>query len=284
MKIQTVRVTHLDTSIWGYLAEREKTLPLVTPLDIYNQYKETRGSWFWDSGSAIVEIIADDGVAGTGWCEDGCQAIKPIIDHHLSRLLIGENPFEVEGLWDRLFRASIPYGRKGAALEAISAIDIALWDLMGHAVGKPVYELLGGPLRMTLPVYASALHPVEPDKVCREAADYVEQGYTAMKTRFPCGPGDGSRGMAENEAHIARIRETIGDDIDLMADVYMGWDFHYALRMCQRLEKYRLAWLEEPFLPDDLISYARLRKETPIPLSGGEHEFTRYGFQQIIDM
>ncbi|MEX1232702.1 MAG: enolase C-terminal domain-like protein [Planctomycetaceae bacterium] len=283
MKIQHVRVTHLDTSIWGFLAEREKTLPLVTPLDIYKQYRETRGSWFWDSGCAVVEIVADDGTAGTGWCEDGCQAIKPIIDNHLSRLLLGENPSEVEGIWDRLFRASIPYGRKGAALEAISAIDIALWDLMGHAAGKPVYELLGGSIRKTLPVYASALHPVEPLNVCREAEDYVEQGYTAMKTRFPCGPGDGSRGMAENEAHIARIRETIGDDVDLMADAYMGWDFYYAVRMCQRLEKYRLAWLEEPFLPDDLISYAKLRKETPIPLSGGEHEFTRYGFQQIID-
>lgn len=283
MKITKVQVHHIPQSLWGYLDVREKTLPLVTPLDVYADFKTARESWFWNSGMAVVRIETDEGPLGSGWCEDGCRTIGAIIDSHLSRLLIGQNPLETEGLWDRMFRASIPYGRKGMALEAISAIDIALWDLKGRALGKPVFELLGGPVRKTIPVYASALHPVGAERVRAEAQSYVAAGYTTLKARFPFGPGDGSSGMAANAEHIRVIRETIGDEVDLAADAYMGWDLKYAVRMCQRLEPYGLAWIEEPFIPDDLRSYARLRRETPIAISGGEHEFSRFGFQQIID-
>lgn len=138
--IKNVTIKHANRSIWGHLAEREKSLPLVTPLDIYPQFQETRGSWFWDSGMAVVEIETEEGVTGSGWCEDGCDAIKNFIGLHLKNLLIGQESSEIEGLWDRLFRASFPYGRKGAALHAISAIDIALWDIAGKVAGKPVYE------------------------------------------------------------------------------------------------------------------------------------------------
>ncbi len=283
MKITRVQVSHAARSIWGHLAEREKTLPLVTPLDVYTQFKATRGSWFWDSGMAVVRVETDAGVIGTGWCEDGCETTGRIVERHLSRLLVGQNPFEVEGLWDRMFRATLPYGRKGIALQAISAIDIALWDLMGRALEKPVYELLGGPVCESIPVYASALHPVGHDKVHEEARAYVAEGYTAMKMRFPCGPGDGAAGMKRNEEHVANVREAVGPDVEIMADAYMGWEFTYAKKMCRRLEPYRLAWVEEPFMPDDLNSYAKLRQETSIPVSGGEHEYTKFGFEQIIE-
>jgi L-rhamnonate dehydratase len=282
-KIKSVTVRHANRSIWGHLAEREKTLPLVTPLDIYPQFQRTRGSWFWESGMAVVQIETEGGITGVGWCEDGCDTIGNVIKHHLSRLLIGQNPSEIEGLWDRLFRASLPYGRKGIALHAISAIDIALWDVAGKIAGKPVYELLGGPVRDPVPVYASALHPVGADKVVEEAKAYVAEGYKAMKMRFPFGPGDGVDGMRANEEHVANVRNAVGGDIEIMADAYMGWDFVYAKKMVRRLEPYRLAWLEEAFLPDDLNSYAKLRQETNIPISGGEHEYTRFGFQQIIE-
>ena len=282
-KIQNVRVRHAPRSIWGHLAEREKTLPLVTPLDVYPEYQETRGSWFWDSGMAVVEIETDDGVVGQGWCEDGVGAVSLVVDNHLSRLLIGSDASDVEGLWDRMYRASLPYGRKGIALQAISAIDIALWDNLGRALGKPVYELLGGPVHRSVQVYASALHPVGAEQVAQEAKAYVAEGYEAMKMRFPFGPGDGVRGMAENEAHIANVRDAVGPDIEIMADAYMGWNFNYAKKLCQRLEKYNMAWVEEPFVPDDLNSYAKLRQETTIPISGGEHEYTKYGFLDIIE-
>ena len=283
MRIKSVSVRHADRSIWGHLAEREKTLPLVTPLDIYPQFQETRGSWFWDSGMAVVQIETDDGIVGHGWCEDGCKAVAPVVENHLQRLLIDQDPCEVEGLWDRLYRATLPYGRKGATLQAISAIDIALWDILGKAADKPVYELLGGPVKNEIPVYASALHPVGEQKVRDEAKAYVNEGYRAMKMRFPYGPGNGVEGMRANEDHIANVREAVGDDIEIMADAYMGWDFLYAKKMCRRLEKYNLAWIEEPFVPDDLTSYAKLRQETDTPISGGEHEYTRFGFQDIVD-
>ncbi len=283
MQIQSVSVRHADRSIWGHLAEREKTLPLVTPLDIYPQFQETRGSWFWDSGMAVVQIETDEGIVGHGWCEDGCQATAPVIENHLQRLLLDQDPQDVEGLWDRLFRATLPYGRKGSVLQAISAIDIALWDILGKAANKPVYQLLGGPVKDSVPVYASALHPVGAEKVAAEAKAYVAEGYRAMKMRFPFGPGNGVGGMRANEDHVACVREAVGDDIEIMADAYMGWDFLYAKKMCRKLEQYNLAWLEEAFIPDDLDSYAKLRQETNIPISGGEHEYTRYGFQNIID-
>lgn len=283
MKITSVSVRHADRSIWGHLAEREKTLPLVTPLDIYPQFQEARGSWFWDSGMAVVQVATNDGIVGTGWCEDGCRAVAPVVQNHLQRLLIDQDPFEVEGLWDRMYRGTLPYGRKGAVLQIISAIDIALWDIMGKATGKSVCQLLGGPVRPSVPVYASALHPVGEDKVREEAKAYVAEGYRSMKMRFPYGPGNGVEGMRANEDHIANVRDTVGNDIEIMADAYMGWDFLYAKKMCRRLEKYNLAWIEECFVPDDLNSYAKLRQETSIPISGGEHEYTRYGFQDIID-
>lgn len=283
MKIKTVTVRHADRSIWGQLAEREKSLPLVTPLDIYPQFQKTRGSWFWDSGMAVVEIETDDGIVGCGWCEDGCRTAAPIVENHLSGLLVNQDPREVEGLWDRLYRSTLPYGRKGIALQVISAIDIALWDLLGKAAGVSVCQLLGGPVRDSIPVYASALHPVGADKVRDEARAYLDEGYSAMKLRFPFGPGAGVQGMRANEDHVANVREAVGDDIEIMADAYMGWDFLYAKKMCRRLEPYRLAWLEEPFVPDDLTSYAKLRRETNIPISGGEHEYTRFGFQEILD-
>lgn len=283
MKIKQIRVRHADRSIWGHLAEREKTLPLVTPLDIYSQFKDTRGSWFWDSGMAVVEIHSDEEVVGYGWCEDGCRTVEPIVENHLRRLLVDQDPFDVEGLSDRLFRATLPYGRKGMVLQAISAIDLALWDLMGKATGKPVIQLLGGCVDSKIPVYASALHPVGVSKVREEAKAYVEAGFKAMKCRFPFGPGDGIEGMRANEEHVANVREAVGDDIEIMADAYMGWDFLYAKKMCRRLEAYRLAWIEEAFLPDDLNSYAKLRQETSIPVSGGEHEYTRFGFEAILE-
>ena len=182
-----------------------------------------------------------------------------------------------------MYRATLPYGRKGIALQAISAIDIALWDVCGKASDSAVYELLGGPVHPDVPVNASALHPVGAELVAQEAKAYVAEGYQAMKARFPYGPGSGVRGMAENEAHVANIRDAVGPDIEIMIDAYMGWDFNYAKKMCRRLEPYDLAWIEEPFVPDDLTSYAKLRRETNIPISGGEHEYTRYGFADIIE-
>jgi L-rhamnonate dehydratase len=283
MKVARVETYRIPRSLWAELWDYEKDLPLVTPLSGYPEYRHPITTWYWDPGLTLVVLRSDDGQLGLGWTEDGVGAARAMIDNHLQRLVVGASPFDVERLWDVMYRASVPYGRAGAALEAIAALDIALWDLMGQATGKPVYELLGGACRPSVSLYASALHPVGPDKVAAEVAAYLQAGYRAMKGRFPCGPADGRRGMLENEAHVRTMREAAGNDIAIACDAYMGWDATYAKTMCAMLEKYDLAWIEEPVLPDDVAGYAAIRRHTRIPISGGEHEFTRWGFQRLFE-
>ncbi len=282
MKIQKIETYHITRSRWAELYEREKDLPLTTVLDHHPEYKKSL-SWYTSPGFCLVVLTADDGQEGIGWTDDGCQAVKAIIDNHLSRFLMGKSPFEVERLGDVMFRASIPYGRKGAAIEAISALDIAMWDLMGKATGRPVYELLGGACRDRVSLYASALHSIGKQKVADEARAYVEDGFTAMKGRFIAGPADGPGGMLANLEHFQNIRDAIGPDIKLAADAYMGWDVPYAVQMCRMLEPLNLSWIEEPVIPDDYAGYAAIRRSTTIPISGGEHEYSRWGFQQMLD-
>ena len=281
IKIKKIETYHLGRSRWAELWEREKDLPLTTPLDHYPEYKQSLSTWYSSPAFCLVVLVTDNGQEGLGWTEDGCKAVKSIIDHHLARFVVGRSPFETEKLWDVMFRASIPYGRKGAAIEAISAIDIALWDLMGKATRRPVYELLGGPCRDKVALYASALHPVGEEKVIAESRAYLKEGFTAMKARFQGGPSDEEAGMMANLQHLQTIREAIGPQVKLAADAYMGWDIGYAVPMCRMLEPLNLAWIEEPVLPDDVAGYAALRRSTSIPISGGEHEFSRWGFHQL---
>jgi L-alanine-DL-glutamate epimerase-like enolase superfamily enzyme len=198
---------------------------------------------------------------------------------------MGQNPFDVELLWEKMFRSTLNYGRKGVVLEAISAVDIALWDIKGKATGQPIYNLLGGKTRDRIQVYASRLYAHEDLAVLSaQAAGFVRQGFTALKQRFGYGPADGVRGMRKNLALVKTVRETVGPDVELMADAYMGWDVPYAIRMIRMLEDagLNLKWVEEPVLPDDIEGYARIRRAVQTPISGGEHEFTRYGFRELI--
>ena len=283
MKIARVRVTHIDMSFWGDFAARQDELPLVTLMAVHPQYRHPLSSWFPSDAMCVVEIQTDDGLVGTGWCEDYARATSVIIENHLTRLLVGADPLERSRLWDQLFRSTMPYGRKGAALYAVSAIDIALWDLAGKHFSQPVFELLGGRARDPVPVYASHLHFTTEDEFVAEATEYVRRGFKAMKMRFLHGPADGLPGMRRNVELVKMLRAAVGDDIDIMADAYMGWDLEYALRMCRALAPFDMKWVEEPLLPDQLKEYAILRSESPVPIAAGEHETTRYGFAQIIE-
>jgi L-rhamnonate dehydratase len=136
------------------------------------------------------------------------------IENHLKYVVLGQNPFDVEVLWERMFRESINYGRKGMAIEAISAIDIALWDIMGKATGQPVYNLLGGRTRERIRAYASRLYATEDlGALAAEAQAFLDQGFTAMKQRFGYGPRDGARGMRRNLELVKTVREVVGTDI-----------------------------------------------------------------------
>lgn len=182
-----------------------------------------------------------------------------------------------------MYRATVNIGHKGLVLEAISAIDIALWDVMGKACGQPVYKLLGGRTRDRIRAYVSQSYAMEDlGQVRAEAESYVARGFTALKMRFGYGPHDGPEGKRKNYELVKTVREAIGEGVELMADAYMGWDVPYAIDMIGRLAEFNLAWVEEPVLPDDLDGCARIRAAVMTPISGGEHEFTRWGYRELI--
>jgi L-alanine-DL-glutamate epimerase-like enolase superfamily enzyme len=162
-------------------------------------------------------------------------------------------------------------------------VDIALWDILGKAAGQPVYKLLVGRTKQKIPVYASRLYSQPLDILAAEAEGYKNEGYRAMKLRFGWGPVDGAAGMERNLELVKTVRSVIGYEIDLMADAYMGWTLDYARRMLPLLEPYRLRWLEEPVIPDHIAGYAALKSLGRIPIAGGEHEFTSYGFRDLLE-
>ncbi len=234
-------------------------------------------------GWLVVEVFTDEGLVGIGNAALAPLATKQVIDLYLKPLLLGADPWDVEFLWQHMYRKTMAFGRKGIAMTAISAIDIALWDLMGKSARQPAYRLLGGRTKPRIPVYASRLYSTPLEDLAREAAKYRDEGYKAMKLRFGWGPVDGAEGMQRNAALVRTVREAVGDGIDIMADAYMGWNLDYARRMLPLLEPYRLRWLEEPVIPDDIHGYAELKRAGRVPIAGGEHEFTLYGFRELIE-
>ena len=182
-----------------------------------------------------------------------------------------------------MYRKTMAFGRKGIGMVAISAVDIALWDLVGKITHQPVFRLLGGKTKQRIPVYASRLYSQRLDELAKEARRYKDEGYRAMKLRFGWGPVDGAAGIEKNLALVGTAREVVGNEIDLMADAYMGWTLDYARRMILVLEPYHLRWLEEPVIPDNIAGYAELKRMNRVPIAGGEHEFTVYGFRELLE-
>lgn len=234
-------------------------------------------------GWTVVEVETDSGHVGIGNVALAPHIAKEIVDRYLAPLVIGSDPFDYERLWQTMYRSTLAWGRKGVGMAAISAVDIAIWDLMGKLVDKPVFKLLGGRTKERIPVYASKLYSRSIEDMQGEAESYVAAGFSAVKMRFGHGPNDGPAGMRENLRRVAAVREVIGDDVDLMFECYMGWNLEYAKRMLPRLAEFNPRWLEEPVIADDIAGYAELRRMGHVPISGGEHEFTIYGFQQLLD-
>lgn len=231
----------------------------------------------------IVEVGADNGETGIGNAALAPAVTKQVIDDYLKPILLGENPFDCEFLWQHMYRRTMAFGRKGIGMVAISAVDIALWDLLGKTLKQPVFRLLGGKTKERIPVYASRLYSQKLEDLAREAQNYKDQGYRSMKLRFGWGPADGAAGMQRNVELVRTVRQTIGAEIDLMADAYMGWTLDYARRIIPLLEPYNLRWLEEPVIPDDVAGYAALKSMNIVPIAGGEHEFTLYGFRELLE-
>jgi L-alanine-DL-glutamate epimerase-like enolase superfamily enzyme len=266
---------------------RGKTVPLpahfcTNPMDLLT-LPEASMQTFTFHGWLIVEIFTDDGHVGIGNAALAPPITKQVIDLYLKPLLIGADPWNIEFLWQHMYRKTMAFGRKGIGMAAISAVDIALWDILGKSAKQPVFRLLGGRTKPRIPVYASRLYSVELSELAAEAKRYKKEGYRAMKLRFGWGPTDGAAGMQRNVDLVRTVRESVGDGIDVMADAYMGWTLDYAKRMLPLLEPFKLRWLEEPVIPDDIHGYAELKSYARIPIAGGEHEFTQYGFRDLLE-
>jgi L-alanine-DL-glutamate epimerase-like enolase superfamily enzyme len=245
----------------------------------------------WDKGDAMhsfrfhqwltCEIITDDGTFGIGNAALAPSLVKKAIDDYYTPLVIGEDPFDYAYIWEKMYRRTHAWGRKGIGMVAISAIDIAIWDLMGKLADKPVFKLLGGRTKEKIPVYYSKLYAGSIESMQAEAEEAMKNGYMGFKTRFGYGPKDGMSGMRENLKRVAAVREVIGYNRDLMVEAYMGWNLDYTRRMIPKLEEFEPRWLEEPVIADDVRGYAELNKG-PIPISGGEHEFSLLGCAQLL--
>ncbi len=230
----------------------------------------------------VVRITTEDGVVGLGNAGLSPDICKQVVDAKLAPLLIGENPVHTNYLFEKMYRSTIAYGRKGAVLAAISAVDIALWDIKGKAMNQPVFNLLGGRTKETIPSYYSRLYTRNLDSLQKEAQDYKDQGFKGMKLRCGYPITEGLSGMRKNVEMVKVVRETVGDDVDVMLEAYMGFNFSYAKRFVKELEPYNLRWVEELMLPDEIHNFAKLKEYTDIPISSGEHEFSRYGFHDLL--
>lgn len=277
MKIKAVRTKLYQ---WKGPVKTSDTI-FATPVSMLPFQADSQAAYRFFSW-LVVEVETDTGIVGignAGLCPD---VTKLIIDSKLKSLLIGEDPLNTEYLYEKMYRSSVAFGRKGAVLAAISALDIALWDIKGLALGVPVFMLLGGRTKMHIETYYSRLYTRDLPSLEAEAAHFKVQGFTGMKMRCGYPLTEGRAGMKKNVEMVKVVRDTVGDDVEIMLEAYMGFNFPYAKEFLKQLEPYNLRWVEELLLPDEIHLFAKLKEYTDIPLSGGEHAYTRFGFHDLI--
>ena len=247
---------------------------VASPMSIYPEYKPRRSLFNPDRGKLggfTVEIGTDKGVKGYG---AGGMGGGHIVTGHLTKLLLGEDPFNVERIWDILWRSTMSYGRMGVTMNAISGVDLALWDLIGNALAMPVYKLLGGETKPRIPVYCTG----------NDVEQHAEFGFKMLKLGMQHGPASGREGMRKNVELVKRTREALGPDGEIMLDCWMAWTESYTIEMAEMVVPYRVYWMEECLQPHDYAGFGRLNaaiKSTRIVT--GEHEYGRYGFRYLLE-
>ncbi|MEO6287517.1 MAG: enolase C-terminal domain-like protein [Dyadobacter sp.] len=253
----------------------------ATPLSPLHFQGDTQAAFRFFSW-LVVEVETDEGHIGYGNAGLSPDITKAVIDSKLTPLLKGENPLNTEYLFEKMYRSTVAFGRKGTVIAAISAIDIALWDIKGKVMNQPVFMLMGGRTRPNIETYYSRLYTRDLESLHAEALHYKEQGFSGMKLRCGYPLTEGVAGMRKNVEMVKVVRDAVGDDINVMLEGYMGFNLAYAKQFLKALEPYNLRWAEELLLPDEIHNFAKLRQYTDIPLSGGEHEYTRYGFHDLL--
>lgn len=283
MKITDVQVFKLT----GYMEQQwEDHERSVAPLDMYTDHMSKSPSDDLVQGRIrivryYVNIQTDEqleGLYGPMVYEEQAN----IIIKMLKPFLLGQNPLDIERLWDQLKYDR--HGRNGYYMMALSAIDCALWDLRGKYFAAPVYKLLGGPTRTKIPVYASMLgYSLEQGKVEERAKEVVRAGFAAQKWFFRYGPSSGGEGKTENLRMAREVREAIGSNEAFMLDCWMGWDVPYTLDMMEHLRELQPFWLEEPLQPNQTDGYKLLKDRGMLKIAAGEHLYTRKDFKAFFD-
>ena len=236
-------------------------------------------NWADTRATTLVRIRTDDGVQGVGECCGPPESAKVIIDQLYAPFLIGRDPFESDVLWMELFQKYRQYARRGLAAQALGGIDIALWDVKGKAVGKPVHQLLGGAFRLEVDAYATGMYytdgPDQAKRLADEAVGYVQQGFKAAKMKV-------GFGLKEDIENVRAVRAAVGGDVDLMVDANYAYDARTAIRLGKELERQNVAWFEEPVTPDNVDGYREVKDALSIAIAGGESEFTRFGCRDLL--
>ena len=246
---------------------------VANPMTRYPRYADVRADWTPSLGSFGVVAEATDGTIGFATGSHG-RPVATLIDDYLGERITGEPAMAVEKVHDMLNRLCAPFGAAGIASYAVSAIDLALWDLKGRLLDRPVYELLGGPTKSELTCYATG----------NDTDWHLELGFPATKLACPYGPADGRDGLRKNVELVAETRELVGPDVEIMLDCWMAFSEAYTVRLVEKLREYDLKWIEETLPPENLDAHAGVRERVPYQtLSTGEHWYTTDRFQQAAD-
>jgi D-galactarolactone cycloisomerase len=231
-------------------------------------------------GTTIVEVFTDEGITGFGEAFGfSPMAIKAVVEHTYKPLLLGENPFDTNRLWDKLYTKSRMEGQKGIPVQALSGIDVALWDIKGRFYNAPIADLLGGRYRDRAETYPTGLFrrnvPDQTRSLVEEALGYLDFGYKAMKLKV-------GFGLSDDLEKVRAIRKAIGDKAKLMIDANCAYNASEAIWLGKRVEECDIFWFEEPMPPEDLQGHLEFKNKVNIMLAAGESEFTRYGFRDLI--
>ena len=281
MKIKSIKAFAITNPTMGgaYSVRREnegllrrppwtKDAEVANPMSRYPRYKRLRSSWLGNLPAVGCLVTADDGSWGFGTTGYGNPVIS-LINDHLGPLLAEEEAFATEKLFDMMMRMASPYSPSGLASYAISAIDLALWDLKGRVLKLPVYAIAGGPARDRQYCYATG----------NDTDWHLELGFTATKLACPYGSADGLAAIDRNEEFVAKTRALIGAKVELMLDCWMAFDVEFAVRLAERLRPYGLKWMEDCLIPENGPAHDALRQRLPWQtLATGEHWYTPYTF------
>ena len=235
--------------------------------------------WYTSRTAMIVEVDTNEGITGVGEAFGPPEVISAIIEHVYKPYLIGKDPMDREVIWEELYNKLRDHGQKGLSIEAISGIDIALWDIIGKSLNVPIHKLLGGTYRDKIKVYATGFYRKkthhQPENLVKEAIRYVENGFKAFKIKI-------GFDLKEDVTTVKAVREAIGDDILIMIDANHAYDASTAIKIGRKMEPYEIYWFEEPVPPEDIEGYIEVKKALNIPIAAGEAEFTKFGFRHLI--